>query len=135
MKKVLTVVLALPGILFTMIGIRWLVDPAGAAADLGMGLFEGFGRSSQIGDMASFFLVLGISTIAGVASRIRFWFYPGAMLLGFAAFSRTVSWVVHDATFAVGTIAFEVIVACLLWFGSAALCKEEDGEAVAQSPE
>ena len=38
MNKVLRVIVALPGILFVVTGLRWLVDPASAAAKFGMPL-------------------------------------------------------------------------------------------------
>lgn len=110
--------LALPGLLFLVIGLRWLADPGSAAAELGMDLLTDLGLSSQIGDMGSFFLTLGACILLGAATRKRYWFYPAVMLLGFAAFSRAIAWQLHGAAPAFGLIGFEVVVATALWFGS-----------------
>ena len=59
MNKVIRVIVALSGILFVIIGFRWLVDPARVAKSLGMPLLEGLGRSSQIGDFGAFFTAGG----------------------------------------------------------------------------
>ena len=73
MSKVLRVLIALPGIFFVVMGLRWLVDPAGAAAELGMGLLDGVGRSTQIGDMAAFFLALGTMILVGLITSQPRW--------------------------------------------------------------
>ena len=38
-----------------VMGLRWLVDPSGAAAGIGMPVLDGLARSSQIGDLGAFF--------------------------------------------------------------------------------
>ena len=76
------------------------------------------GRSSQIGDFASFFLTLGLCILIGVVSERRVWFYPAAMLLLIAATGRVVAWSVHEAALAVGPILFEVVVGGLILFAS-----------------
>ena len=118
MNKLLKVVVALPGILFVVTGLRWLVDPASAAAQFGMPLLDGLGRSSQIGDMASFFLTLGMLILIALITAKRVWYYPPIMLLGFAAIARILAWLIHDAAPAVEMIAPEIIIACLLLFAS-----------------
>lgn len=121
MNKVLRVLIALPGIFFVVMGLRWLVDPAGAAAELGMGLLDGVGRSSQIGDMAAFFLALGTMILVGlITSQPRWLYVPALMLLGAAIF-RVLAWLLHDAALAGQMIGFELVVACLLLFGSSRL--------------
>ena len=97
MNKVLRVIVALPGILFVVTGLRWLVDPASAAAQFGMPLLDGLGRSSQIGDMASFFLTLGVLILIALITAKRVWYYPAIMLLVFTAVSRILAWLIHDA--------------------------------------
>ena len=118
MNKLLKVVVALPGILFVVTGLRWLVDPASAAAQFGMPLLDGLGRSSQIGDMASFFLTLGVLILIALITAKRVWYYPPIMLLGFTAIARILAWLIHDAAPAVEMIAPEIIIACLLLFAS-----------------
>lgn len=69
MNQVLRVIVALPAILFVVTGLRWLVAPEPVAAEFGMPLLDGVGRSSQIGDMSAFFLTLGRSATRPSAWR------------------------------------------------------------------
>ena len=85
MKKTLQILIGLAGVLFLFTGIRWLLDPGTAAQTLGMPLLDGIGRSTQIGDLASFFLSLGFMIFAGLITGRRVWFYPPVMLLGLSS--------------------------------------------------
>lgn len=114
MKTVLKVIVVLPAALFIVMGLRWLVDPAGIAPELGFALGDGVGRSSQVGDFAAFFLTVGVCVLLGLVRGRRVWYYPPIMLLLLAATGRVLAWALHDATFAGGMIAFEVLVAALL---------------------
>jgi hypothetical protein len=125
MNRFLRVLVALAGIFFVVMGLRWLVDPAGAGAELGMVLLDGVGRSTQIGDMAAFFLALGMMILVGVITSERRWFHvPALMLLGAAIF-RVLAWLFHDAALAGQMIGLELVVACLLLFGSSRLAARE----------
>jgi len=117
-KTILKVVVLLPGVLFVVMGVRWLVAPTGIASELGFALADGIGRSSQIGDFGAFFLTAGTCILIGVVSGTRAWFYPPAMLLLLAATGRVLAWVLHDAAFAGGMILFEIAVGLLLLAGS-----------------
>ena len=80
MNKVLNVLVALVGVLFLLSGLRWLFDPTAAAATLGMPLLDGVGRSTQIGDMAAFFLTLGLLIMMGlVTPSAAYW--PGRRMM------------------------------------------------------
>jgi hypothetical protein len=125
MNKVLRVIVALPAILFIVTGLRWLVAPAPVAAEFGMPLLDGVGRSSQIGDLSAFFLTLGMLILIALITSKRSWYYPPIMLLVFTAIGRIVAWLIHDAALAVNLIAPEVIVACLLLFASRRLTVED----------
>ncbi len=48
-KRLLAVIVVLPGLLFVIMGLRWLIAPAGIAPSLGMTIDTGFGLSSQVG--------------------------------------------------------------------------------------
>ena len=124
MNNILRVIVALPGILFVVTGLRWLVDPSAAAAQLGMPLLDGLGRSSQIGDMSGFFLTLGIIILIALITSKRSWYYPAIILLVITAIGRVLAWLVHDAALAVDMIAPEVIIACLLLFASRKLADQ-----------
>ncbi|MCR9260321.1 MAG: hypothetical protein NXH95_11400 [Pseudomonadaceae bacterium] len=125
MKTVLKIVVGLPAVLFVVMGLRWLVAPADIAPEFGFVLGDGLGRSSQVGDFAAFFLTLGICILMGLVSGRRLWYYPPAMLLLLAAIGRILAWTLHDATFAGGMIAFEVLVAALLLAASRWLPERE----------
>jgi hypothetical protein len=115
MKLVLKIIVLLPALLFLVMGLCWLVDPSGIAPEFGFALADGLGRSSQIGDFASFFLTLALCILLGVGTGRNLWFYPPAMLLLLAATGRVLAWAMHDASFATGMIAVEVVVPLLLF--------------------
>jgi len=104
------------GAFYLIQGIQWIADPASSAEALGMPLLDGLGRSTQIGDMASFFLSLGTMCLLGAIRSSSLWVYGGAMLLGWAAIVRTLAWSFHDASFAGVFIGVELVSAGLLIF-------------------
>ena len=118
MNKILRGILVLPALMFILVGLQWLGDPASAAKGLGMTLMDGMGRSSQMGDVGSFFLMSGTMALIGVITLRREWFYAPAMLIAGAALFRTVAWLAHDAPFATASILIEVVITALLLFGA-----------------
>lgn len=118
MNKILRVIVALPAILFLVIGLRWLFAPAGVAGEFGMPLLDGLGRSTQIGDLAAFFIGGGAMMLLGVLTQHRTWFLAPALLLALTAVFRVLAWALHDASFAAPQIAVEVVVACLLLYAA-----------------
>lgn len=125
MKKILWVLVALAAVLFLTMGLRWLVAPEGVAAQLGMPLLDGAGRSAQIGDMGSFFLALGLFIICALTTAKRFWYYPAIALLGLAALSRTIAWLFHGAPLVVDAIVPEILISLLLLFASTRLAEQD----------
>jgi hypothetical protein len=125
MNRVLQVLVALSGLLFLGIGLRWLIDPASAAAQLGMPLLDGVGRSTQVGDMMGFFITLGSTILIALITAKRTWYYPGIMLLALAAVGRLLAWSMHDAALAADMIATEVVISSLLFFASRKLADKE----------
>ena len=118
MKRLLQVLVALAGTLFLVMGLRWIVDPAGAAAAIGMPLLDGVARSSQIGDVGALFLSIGIMSFIALVTARRIWFYAPALILALAAILRLLSWSLHGAPLALDLIGVEVIVSALLLFGA-----------------
>ena len=112
----LRVVAGIIGVFFLIQGINWVVIPAAAAKALGMPLLDGLGRSSQVGDMASFFLAIGTMSLLGAARSNAQWLRGAAMLLGAAAIVRTLAWLLHDAAFASIFIGVEIVFAAALLF-------------------
>lgn len=121
MTKVLRVLVALPGVLFLVLGLRWIVDPAAAAAALGMPLLVGVGRSTQIGDLSAFFLTLAVTILVGAITARKVWLYAPMLLLALAALVRILAWLLHDAALATHLILPELIIAGLLWLASTRL--------------
>ena len=118
MITALRILVGIVGAFFALQGVNWLANPGGAAEALGMPLLDGIGRSTQVGDFASFFLGIGATTLLGVrAGHARLLLVP-AGLLAAAAVGRTLAFAVHDAAFASVPIAIELICAALLAFAS-----------------
>ena len=125
MKKVLGAVVALVGVLMLSMGLRWLLAPAGMAAELGMPLLEGAGLSTQVGDLSAFFLCIGLFVLIGLSSGKVHWYYPAIMMLSITAFARILAWLLHDAALSLDAIGVEVVFSVILllavrFFGSKA---------------
>ena len=116
MSKFINVITYLIGFLFIFNGFLWLINPSNIATSLGMMLLSDHGLSTQIGDLASFFLVVGIFTILGLYEKKKFWFYTPIALLSFAALSRIIAFLFHDAALSVDKIMVELIIAGFLLF-------------------
>lgn len=114
MPTPLRIAAAVLGLLFTLQGLGWLLLPARAAAGLGMPLLDGLGRSTQIGDLAAFFLVLGGTTLLGVWRQRPVLLQVAAALLGAAALGRTFAWALHGADFAAAFVAVEGVALAVL---------------------
>lgn len=114
MNPVLRYALALPAIVFTIVGVAWLIAPSVVAPLMGMRLLEGTGLSTQIADLGSFFLTLGACIGIGAATDRRAWFYPGILMLVLATCGRVIAWAAHGAALALDSIAVEVVVVALL---------------------
>ena len=124
MKNFLRVLAGFFGAFFLLMGLRWIIDPSSAAASLGMPLLEGAGLSTQIGDVGSFFITIGVMTLIGVIKQKRHWLYAPSMLLLVAALYRVLSTILHGAAFALPAIAIEIIVGLFLIFAGPKISKE-----------
>lgn len=109
LDKSLKVLAGIASIVLLVSGLRWLVDPVGAAAGLGMPLLEGVGRSTQIGDLTAFFVVGGGFGLLGLIRGNGSLLYTPAALVGAAALFRILATVLHDAALATQMIAVEAI--------------------------
>jgi hypothetical protein len=114
MNSALRILVGLPALLFIFIGLRWAVDPSGAAGMAGMPLLTGLALSSQIGDFGALFLALGGMTLFGSVKQSPSWLYPPAIVLVVIACYRTIAWSLHGAPFAATEIIIEIVVATLL---------------------
>ena len=109
---------ALPGGLFCLIALQWLVAPGDAANALDLPLLSGAARSTQIGDTGAFFLGIGASFILGAVRLERQWFQAAALLVGGAAFYRTVAWAMHDAPLSIDKIGIELFTLAIAAFAA-----------------
>ncbi len=125
MKILLRVLVTLPAILFIVTGLRWAIDPNGAATALGMTLLDGIGRSSQIGDVGAMFLSMGFMMLIALVTAKRTWFYAPALLLSLIAVFRLLAWLAHDAALAMDMIVVELVVAVILLIAASKLSPNE----------
>ena len=116
MDKLFNILTYAIGILFLLMGLQWLVDPNSAAAGLGMSLLFDHGLSTQIGDFASFFLVVGVFTLCAAVKKDTVWFYTPIALFSFAAVSRLIAFLFHDAALSTDKILVELVLAGFLLF-------------------
>ncbi len=113
-RGILTFLVAVPALLFIVMGLRWLLYPGGIAESTGLSLETGLGLSTQIGDLSAFFLVLGLCILIALVTGRRSWYYPPVMLLLIAAIGRLLAWVLHGAALPIQTVGFEIVIALLL---------------------
>ena len=118
MITLVRVLVLVPGVLFLVTGLRWLLAPAAVAPEFGLVLGSGIGLSSQVGDMSAFFLTLAVCILMGLTTQRSIWYYPPIILLSLTAIGRTLAWLLHDAALATDLIVPEVVVALILFLGS-----------------
>lgn len=114
MSKAWKIGASLPAVIFILLGLGWLLAPGLVSVQMRMPLLEGDGRSTQIGDLASFFLTLGGGILIALRTNRSVWLYPPIMLLLFAAIGRVIAFIGHGAGLAIDMILVEVVVACSL---------------------
>ena len=115
-QREIGVIVGILGAFFLLQGINWLVSPGAAAEALGMPLLDGAARSTQVGDLAGFFLCLGGMAIYGAYRSAPTWIRASGCLVGIVAITRTIAWLFHDADFTTLFIAVEVIAGATLLF-------------------
>jgi len=112
---------ALFGLVFSLIGLLWLVAPAIAAGALGASLLQGTGLATQIGDSSSFFFCAGVFLLFGVFRRNASLLVAGALLIGLVAPARVVAWHLHGAALTLDTIAVELLTLAVALVAAAAV--------------
>ena len=118
MSNAWKIIVGLPGIAFVCVGLLWLLAPGVAGAQFEMALLSGMGLSTQIADLASFFLTLGTCILVALATGNRLWFAPAVMLLGFAMCGRFIAWFFYGADLALSMMAVEFIMITLILIAS-----------------
>ena len=107
------------GLFMLSSALRWILDPASAAAGLAMVLVEGpgnttMGLNTQIGDFTAFFFTAGLMACLGAYRNEYVWLYTTISLLGSAAIFRIYAGLVHGADYLTKAIAIEIIISVLL---------------------
>lgn len=114
MDKVFRGFAGLIGVFFILSGIRWVIDPAGAGATIGLPVLEGLALSTQIGDLGAFFFAGGLLALVGAWKQKTEFYLAPALLVGTAAVFRVLATVVQGADFALPLILSEVVIAGIL---------------------
>jgi hypothetical protein len=125
MNQLLRLLVILIAVLFVVMGLRWVADPASAASALGMSLMDGEGRSAQIGDVGALFLSLGMMILLGLITAKRSWFYAPALMLYLVALLRVLAWLLHDAALVMAMILLEIVVASILVVAAPRLAQDD----------
>lgn len=115
MRNVWKIGVSLPAMVFILVGLGWLFVPGLVSARMRMPLLEGNGLSTQIGDLAAFFLTMGGAILIALRTSRSVWLYPPIMMLLFAATGRVIAWLAHGAGLALDMILVEVVVAGTLF--------------------
>ena len=118
----------LVGLLLASTAVTWIVDPTAAALSLGMPLLDGVGRSTQIGDLSSFFVGGTILCFIGAIREQGHWLQAVALLLTLTAIFRTLAWAVHGAAFTTVFIVAETVMAAILLFSAMQMNKTSTAE-------
>ena len=114
MKILFRVLSGLVGLMMLVNGVRFLIDPAGAAAGLGMELLTGVGASTQVGDISAFFVSIAIFVALAQRAGASRWLVAAAVPLAAAAIMRTLTAATGTAPFAAQFIVPEVVMATIL---------------------
>lgn len=102
------------GALFLLVGLGWWIVPATVSGQFDMMLLSDSGLSTQIGDLASFFLVLGGCIVTALATGKRVWLFPALSLIVVALLGRILAWQFHGASLPLNMIAVEVTASVVL---------------------
>ncbi|MEO1660317.1 MAG: hypothetical protein AAFR51_04970 [Pseudomonadota bacterium] len=116
MGLLLQAAIGLPALAFISLGLSWWFAPDFAGSLLRMELLERAGLTTQLADLASFFLTLGCCMLIGLFTRSPVWFLPAILLLSFAILGRLIAWLFHGADLTLDMIFVEVVVISLLLF-------------------
>jgi hypothetical protein len=113
-RTIFNIFLILPGIIFLVIGFRWLIVPEDAAYALMMPLLSGAGLNSQIGDIGGLFLGMGLLIMAAVTKGKAELVFSVSILLFCIATYRLLSFSLHDATLVLEMFVVEFVLG--IWF-------------------
>jgi hypothetical protein len=90
MTMLLKGLVAVIGILMSVLGLRWVFAPESAAADLGITLGGAVGMNSARGDLGGLFIAGALFCFLGLARRDGRWLQAAALLLACVAVGRAI---------------------------------------------
>ncbi len=122
MDKVIRILAIIGSLPLAFVGLRWIVDPSGAAEGLQMIYMEGAARNSQIGDLTAFFVGMSGFALYGILKQKADFIYAATILLGGTAVWRVLAGVVHDAPTIWSFVAIEVVTSAI-WVAHARTLK------------
>ena len=118
LRTILRAAIGLAGLLFVVLALGFLHDPAAAAARLGVGPLGPLGLATLRGDFFAFFAVGGLLSIAGaVRDDARLLLAP-LLLIALTLAGRLITVAVSGFDPAMGPpMMVEAVMIVLLWFG------------------
>lgn len=108
MTMLLKILVGAYGASFLLVGLGWWIVPEAVSTQFDMMLLSDTGLSTQIGDLASFFLVLGGCMVVALLTGKRVWLLPALSLIAIAMLGRIFAWQFHGASLPLNMIAVEV---------------------------
>lgn len=117
LRRLILGLACLVGFAAVALGVRWLLDPAGAAEAAGMPLLEGGALSTQIGDLGALMFASGVFTLLGIFRGQPVLLYTPLLILATAAVFRCVAVFTAGAAFVPHLVGIEVVL-CLIVFAA-----------------
>ena len=118
MLNILRAAIGLSGVLFVILALGFLYDPAHAASRLGVGPLSPLGTATLRGDFFAFFAVGGLLSIAGAVRNDAAWLLAPLLLIALTLAGRLITIAVIGFDPAMGPpMAVEAVMAVLLLLG------------------
>jgi hypothetical protein len=108
--NILSIVL---GVVLSIIAIRWIVSPEISANSLGMELFEGTGRNTQIRDFTGIFLSTSIFCFISALTKQYQWIFSSGLIFLIIASVSILASSMHDAPLTYSSLIAEILFAVL----------------------
>jgi len=119
---ILRVAIGLAGLLFVILALGFLLDPASAGARLGVGFLNPLGHATLRGDFFAFFAVGGLLSIAGAVREDARLLLAPLLLITLTLAGRLITVAASGFDPAMGPpMLVEAVMIGLLWLGRRSL--------------
>lgn len=108
--NILTIVL---GVVLAIIALRWIFSPEASANSLGMQLFEGSGRNTQIRDFTAIFLSTSIFCFISLLTKQYQWIFASGLIFSIIACMSILASTMHDAPLTYSSLIAEILFAAI----------------------